>query len=119
MNNIKHYRLLRGMTQDELSDIVDVRQAHISRIEKGGDEAEGVPIRLYRDIAAALRVEVSDLFASELVAAELSLIEAFRGSPDAVRRMMLAMAQEARSHEPPADQSASASDTASTPPTLI
>jgi DNA-binding XRE family transcriptional regulator len=119
MNNIKHYRALRGLTQDELGDIVDVRQAHISRIEKGGEEADGVPIRLYREIAAALQVQVADLFATEMTPAELALIEAFRNSPDGVRRLMLAMAQEARSHEPPSDQSSSATDPASKPQALI
>lgn len=104
MNNIAHYRKLRGLSQGDLAEIVGLRQPHISRIEKAGDEAEGVPVKVYRAIAKALDVALSDLFSDEMAPAELALIEAFRGSEEKERRMMLALANEARALEPPSGQ---------------
>lgn len=106
MTNIAHYRKLRGLNQDELGDLVGVKQPHISRIENGD---EGPPLRLFREIADALGVTLSDLFADRMDAAELVLIDAFRGAQEKERRMMLALATEAANHPQTADQSATAS----------
>ncbi len=107
MNNVEHYRKLRGLSQVDLAEMVGSKQPHISRIEKGDD---GVTIRLMNAIAAALGVKLADLFTDELAPAEAEMVEAFRQGSDQFRRMMTAIALEAKAPDRPSDQSSSATD---------
>lgn len=90
MTNIAHYRKMRGLTQTDLAEMVGVKQPHISRIEKGDD---GVSLRLYKDIASALRVELYELFTDEMNDAEALLLEAFRQVPPQIQRSWIEMAR--------------------------
>ncbi|WP_373354103.1 helix-turn-helix domain-containing protein [Pseudoroseicyclus sp. CXY001] len=90
MSNIANIRKLRGLKQADLADLVGVTQPHISRIE-GGDD--GIPLRLYRDIATALGVELADLFTEERSTTERLLLDAFRRLPKDMQASWGAMAQ--------------------------
>lgn len=107
MNNVEHYRKLRGISQVDLADMVGTRQPHISRIEKGDD---GVTVRMMAAIAKALGVSLADLFADQLGTAELRIIEAYRSGSDQSRRMLAALAAEARDPDQTSDRSSSAAD---------
>ena len=78
MNNIASIRRLRGLNQAQLAEKVGVSQPHISRIEKGD---EGPPLALFRQVAEALNVTLSDLFAEDRGAAHRYLIEMFDSLP--------------------------------------
>lgn len=45
MSNIAHYRKIRGMSQEDLAQMVGVSQPHISRMEKGDDGPPPRPVR--------------------------------------------------------------------------
>ncbi|MBT0778035.1 helix-turn-helix domain-containing protein [Paracoccus sp. pheM1] len=73
--NLERLRRDRDLNQDELAEMAGVKQSTISKIEGGFD---GVTLRVLKQIAAALEVEVSDLFADDRTRAEAALIRAFR-----------------------------------------
>jgi transcriptional regulator with XRE-family HTH domain len=100
MTNIAYYRKLRGLSQGDLAQKVGVKQPHISRIENGDD---GPPLRLFTEIAQALEVSLSDLFAESMDKAALMVIDAYRHGSEDTRRMMSAMAKEATAPQPPND----------------
>ena len=56
---IKEYRLKQKLTQENLSELVNVDQKHISRIEAGGSFPSS---ELIGRLATALKVEPKDLF---------------------------------------------------------
>lgn len=97
MTNIAYYRKLRGLSQTDLGDRVGVKQPHISRIENGDD---GPPLSLFKEIAKALNVSLSDLFSDSMTPAEVMLLDAFRRADEKARRMMQALAQEATIQPP-------------------
>jgi len=101
MTNVAYYRKLRRLSQEQLAEKVGVKQPHISRIEKGDD---GPPLRLFKDIAMALGVSLSDLFSDEMTAAEVMILEAYRSGSDEARRLLHALALDAKSRMPPSDQ---------------
>lgn len=103
MTNIAHYRKLRGLSQEQLAQMVGVKQPHISRIEKGDD---GPPLRLFKDLAEALGVSLADLFSEKMDQASLILVDAFRAAGPQGQRMMLGMAQEAKDQPEQGGQSA-------------
>lgn len=70
--------------------MVGVKQPHISRIEAGD---EGPPLSLYRSIAEALDVPLSELFAETRTTTEQILIDAFRTLPDARKDAWIEMAK--------------------------
>lgn len=73
-------RKARGLTQAELADRVGVEQPTISRFERGQD---GITLKVIKDIAIALDVQVSDLLADDRSEAERTLVEIYRSlSPD-------------------------------------
>lgn len=90
MNNIARIRKSKGLRQNDLAEMVGVKQPHISRIEAGD---EGPPLSLYRSIAEALGVPLSELFTEARGAAEQILIEAFRDLPDARKDAWIEMAK--------------------------
>ena len=59
MQNLKHLRTLRGLTQEQLADKADVNQATISKIEKG---TANFTLDMIQRIAAALNVSPAELF---------------------------------------------------------
>jgi transcriptional regulator with XRE-family HTH domain len=78
--NIRTIRKSRQLNQTQLADLAKLTQSTISRAEAGDD---GVTLGNFKSIAAALDVDLADLFASGRSAAEQSLIEAYRKmSPD-------------------------------------
>ena len=56
---VKEYRQKQKLTQEKLSELVDVDQKHISRIEAGGSFPSS---ELIGRVATALKVEPKDLF---------------------------------------------------------
>lgn len=52
--NIAYYRNLRGLTQDQLGDLIGIEQSHISRIERA---SLGISFDLLFKISNALDVE--------------------------------------------------------------
>lgn len=76
--NLERLRRDRDLNQDELAEMAGVKQSTISKIEGGFD---GVTLRVLKQIAAALGVDVVDLFADERTRAEDALIRAFRRLP--------------------------------------
>lgn len=56
---IKCVRALRGLTQEQLAEIVDRSKNHISKIEQG---LANPPLELLINISDALSVKLSDLF---------------------------------------------------------
>jgi transcriptional regulator with XRE-family HTH domain len=58
-SQIKKYRLLAGLTQQELGERVDVTGAYIYQIEKG--VKSNTSLKLIARIAKALRVELGEL----------------------------------------------------------
>lgn len=90
MTNIANIRKMRGLSQADLAEIVGVRQPHISRIENGDD---GIPLRLLKEIAAALQVELVDLFGDERLVTERLLLDAYRHLPGEMKEAWGAMAR--------------------------
>ncbi|TMV69405.1 helix-turn-helix transcriptional regulator [Thioclava sp. BHET1] len=77
---MKSIRQLRGLTQEHLAEMAGVSQAAISRAEKLDDS---VTMGMYKSIASALNVDVSELFIDDRKKDELALLEVFRRlSPD-------------------------------------
>nr|WP_309504330.1 helix-turn-helix transcriptional regulator [uncultured Roseovarius sp.] len=82
-------RKAKGLSQTELAELVGVEQPTISRFERGAD---GVTLGLVRDIARALEVPISDLFADDRTEIEQQLLAAFRGLPEERQRGWVDMA---------------------------
>lgn len=70
--------------------MVGVKQPHISRIERGDD---GPPLRVFKAIAEALNVSITDLVSDDRTAAELALVDAFRALPPARQQGWIDMAR--------------------------
>jgi len=73
--NIANIRRLRGLTQTDLAEMASMTQPTVSRAEKSDD---GSTLGIYKAIAAALNVSLSELFAENRVRAENELLAAFR-----------------------------------------
>lgn len=76
--NLERIRRARGLNQNDLAEMADVKQSTISKIERGYD---GVTLRVLNKLATALRVEVTELLSDDRSPAERVLIEAFRSLP--------------------------------------
>lgn len=98
---IAEIRKARGLSQTELAEMVGVEQPTISRLEKGNDS---VTLRLVRQVAKALGVEVSDLFLDERTMAERALLQAFRSLPPDRQTGWLDMARALRTETPKGDR---------------
>ena len=59
---IKELRRKRGLTQDKLSEMIDIDPKHLSRIEVGGSYPS---LETLERISIALKVELKDLFEFE------------------------------------------------------
>ncbi len=58
-NNIKKYRLEKGYTQEEFSEIINKTANYVSQLENAH---KGINVHTLIDIAEALEVTVKDLF---------------------------------------------------------
>jgi transcriptional regulator with XRE-family HTH domain len=76
--NIENLRRLRGLNQSDLAEMAQLSQPAISRAEKGDD---GVTLRNYRKISAALNVPLADLFQEDRTKSENELLEMYRQLP--------------------------------------
>ena len=61
-HRIRHHRLARGYTLDELGELVGVAGSQLSLIENGNRETK---LSLLQAIASATGVEVTDLLSTE------------------------------------------------------
>ena len=66
---LKKYRLLAGLTQEELAEQVDVRRETIVRLEAGRYNPS---LKLAIDIARAVQAPIEDIFVFERAGAEKS-----------------------------------------------
>ena len=57
--NLKMYRQMRGMTQEQLAEIVGVRRETIMRLEKAQYNPS---LKLAVDISRALGVQIEEIF---------------------------------------------------------
>lgn len=62
ISNVKEYRFIKGISQQELADLVDVRRETIIRLEKG---AYNPSLQLAMDISDVLNVPINELFQFE------------------------------------------------------
>lgn len=88
--NIANLRRARGLNQTELSEMANISQPAVSRAENGDD---GVTLRQFRAIAAALSVPVSELFEDERTRSENELMDLFRRLPKDRQTVWLEMAK--------------------------
>jgi transcriptional regulator with XRE-family HTH domain len=78
--NIARIRKSKGLNQTDLAEMAGVTQPSISRAEKGDD---GVTLGNFKQIAAALGVQVKDLFDDERTPIEQAVLDAYRNlSPE-------------------------------------
>jgi transcriptional regulator with XRE-family HTH domain len=59
--NLKYYRKQRGLSQEQLSELVDITQKHLSKIETG---TTFVSAELLEKLSSALSISASALFYS-------------------------------------------------------
>jgi len=59
---VRHYRKLRGMTQEELAEKVGVAPAHIANIERGN---KGASVEVLRHICRHLQIGMADVLPGE------------------------------------------------------
>lgn len=98
--NIVRIRKARRLSQAELADMIKTTQAHVSRAENGND---GVTLGVYRSIAAALGVRLSDLFTDDREVVEQILIDAYRRLSPGQQRGWEDMAKIVLSDDPKGD----------------
>ena len=97
--NIENLRRLRGLNQTDLAEMAQLSQPAISRAEKGDD---GVTLRNYRKISAALNVPLSDLFQENRTRSENELLEMYRQLPAERQGLWLEMSRTfAKDHSVP------------------
>ena len=58
-NNVKNYRLLKGLTQEQLAESISISTVQLGRIESGKDACS---IQMVLKLCAALLVTPNDLF---------------------------------------------------------
>lgn len=95
--NIATLRRARGLTQIDLAEMTRLTQPTISRAERGDDSTTMATIK---SIAAALEVQVEELFISERSALEMELLRIFRSLPADRQQGWLDMARLASSDQP-------------------
>lgn len=99
--NITLLRKLRRLTQADLAHLANITQPTVSRAEKGDD---GTTLGVFRAIAAALNVPLSDLFTEGRSRPEAELLEAFRGLSVERQRGWLDLARSVIAEAPQDDQ---------------
>lgn len=94
--NISTIRKRRGLTQVDLAELTKLTQPTISRAERGDDSST---LATLKSIAAALDVELSDLFREDRTTLEDELVAVFRQLPPERQRGWLDMARVALSSQ--------------------
>lgn len=95
--NIRKYRKMRGMTQQQLGDAIGVRDNTISQYEKGRNAPE--QNRIYA-IAEVLNVSVGDFFPETTTSKEESFVKALmlsEGLSDQDREYLQSLIEKAHS----------------------
>jgi transcriptional regulator with XRE-family HTH domain len=95
--NIQKIRNSRNINQIELAERCKLAQPTISRAERGDD---GTTLGVFKSIAAALDVQLHDLFIPDRSQAEAELLAAFRRLPEDRQRGWLDMARLAAQDQP-------------------
>ncbi len=85
---LKHLRRVRGYTQEQLAERIDINAKYLSSIERG---VENPTLELLSRLAQGLQVEVYELFQGELDA----------GQSDRLRQRLLGLIAEIRAEELP------------------
>ncbi|WP_274655651.1 helix-turn-helix transcriptional regulator [Halocynthiibacter sp. C4] len=81
MNNLSHYRELRGLNQRELAELINVSQPTIQRAETEDPSAK---LGTYKACAEALGVTLSQIF-SDRSEVEDQVLTLFKSIPEAKR----------------------------------
>lgn len=105
--NIAQIRKAKGLSQQELADMADMTQAHVSRAENGND---GVTLGALKAIAAALDVSLADLFTEGRAPIEQNLVEAYRRLSPGQQRGWMDMALMLLSEDQPPNQETASAD---------
>jgi transcriptional regulator with XRE-family HTH domain len=85
---LKHLRRVRGYTQEQLAERIDISPKYLSSIERG---AENPTLQLLGRLAQGLQVELYELFQFAPEA----------GQPDRLRQRLLGLIAEVRAEELP------------------
>jgi transcriptional regulator with XRE-family HTH domain len=85
---LKHLRRVRGYTQEQLAERIDINPKYLSSIERG---VENPTLELIGRLAHGLQVEVYELFQGGPEA----------GQPDRLRQRLLGLIAEIRAEELP------------------
>lgn len=85
---LKHLRRVRGYTQEQLAERIDINPKYLSSIERGG---ENPTLALLGRLAQGLQVEVYELFQGEPDA----------GQADRLRQRLMGLITESRAEELP------------------
>lgn len=94
-------RKRRGLSQRLLAEMVGLDQSTVQRAEKMHKSAM---LTTYLACAEALKVELSDIFASEQTPTETELLEVFRRIPEAKHPDLIRLLRLAQDHVPPATE---------------
>lgn len=81
-------RRSRGLTQDDLAEMIGKSKSTLSRAENGAPSAM---LETYIDCADALGVTLSDIFADEMHPAEAMLIDTFRRLDEQGRNRLMTL----------------------------
>ena len=85
---LKHLRRVRGYTQEQLAECIDISPKYLNSIERG---AENPTLQLLGRLAQGLQVELYELFQFAPEA----------GQPDRLRQRLLGLIAEVRAEELP------------------
>ena len=87
-------RTARGLSQDDLAEMIDVNRSTISRAESMHNSAK---LETYLRCADALGVSLADLFADSMDPVERELLSLFRHTPDVMKPHFLQLMRSAKS----------------------
>lgn len=93
---LKQIRESKGLTQEDLAELIGASQPKIQRLEKRDGTAK---LETLYKVAEVLGVSASEILADSRSEAELALIEAFRSLPAERQQGWLDMAQAASSQK--------------------
>jgi len=102
MNNLSHFRELRGLSQRELADMLGVSQPTIQRAEA---EAPSAKLGTYKKCATILGITLADIFCDRS-ALEGQIVDLFRNIPDHKHPRLIDLLEIAQ--DPPSESAAEA-----------
>ncbi len=95
--NLATYRKAKGLSQEQLAELIGVNQSTIQRAETMHASAK---LETYAKAAEALGVTLADLFSDDRSSEEALLVIAFRSSDQSRKQILSALAAEAESQDP-------------------